>query len=190
VACPAIFFLACLWPSLAHQVHAENGDAVADGQARVFAAGITGPEGHALSRPATLEGEATGRAIRLAEFAEAPLYVVHVMSRDAMKEIARARCGRHSWGVAVVDCRLISLAGPAGLHALQALPGTVPRRLGSSREVYGSCHLLDVRACRQRGLRVVGETVASALALDEGRLWDPDWDVAARYVMSPPIRSR
>ena len=73
------------------QVHAENGDAVADGQARVFAAGITGPEGHALSRPAVLEGEATGRAIRLAEFVGTPLYVVHVMSADAMEEIARAR---------------------------------------------------------------------------------------------------
>lgn len=73
------------------QVHAENGDAVAEGQQRVFAAGITGPEGHALSRPATLEGEATARAIRLAEFVGTPLYVVHVMSRDAMEEIGRAR---------------------------------------------------------------------------------------------------
>lgn len=51
------------------QVHAENGDAVALGQERVFAAGITGPEGHAMSRPAVLEGEATGRAIRLARWA-------------------------------------------------------------------------------------------------------------------------
>ena len=73
------------------QVHAENGDAVADGQQRVFDSGITGPEGHALSRPAALEGEATGRAIRLAEFVGTPLYVVHVMSTDAMEEIARAR---------------------------------------------------------------------------------------------------
>ncbi len=57
----------------------------------MFAAGITGPEGHALSRPAALEGEATARAIRLAEFVGAPLYVVHVMSHDAMEEIGRAR---------------------------------------------------------------------------------------------------
>jgi len=38
-----------------------------------------------------LEGEATARAIRLADFVNTPLYVVHVMSIDAMEEIAKAR---------------------------------------------------------------------------------------------------
>ncbi|KAG1677363.1 hypothetical protein FOA52_010742 [Chlamydomonas sp. UWO 241] len=72
-------------------VHAENGDAVACGQEEVFWRGITGPEGHALSRPAVVEGEATARAIKLARFVGAPLYVVHVMSADAMEEVAKAR---------------------------------------------------------------------------------------------------
>ncbi|OIW04177.1 hypothetical protein TanjilG_00737 [Lupinus angustifolius] len=72
-------------------VHAENGDAVHEGQNRMTELGITGPEGHALSRPAVLEGEATARAIRLAEFVNTPLYVVHVMSIDALEEIAKAR---------------------------------------------------------------------------------------------------
>ncbi|KAJ8446839.1 hypothetical protein Cgig2_016149 [Carnegiea gigantea] len=72
-------------------VHAENGDAVFEGQQRMIELGITGPEGHALSRPPVLEGEATARAIRLARFVGTPLYVVHVMSIDAMEEIAKAR---------------------------------------------------------------------------------------------------
>jgi dihydroorotase-like cyclic amidohydrolase len=38
-----------------------------------------------------LEGEATGRAIKLAQFVNVPLYVVHVMSSDALDEVARAR---------------------------------------------------------------------------------------------------
>jgi dihydropyrimidinase len=38
-----------------------------------------------------LEGEATARAIRLAKFVNTPLYVVHVMSIDAMEEIAKAK---------------------------------------------------------------------------------------------------
>eukprot|EP01024_Parvocaulis_polyphysoides_P053699 TRINITY_DN5365_c0_g2_i1.p1 TRINITY_DN5365_c0_g2~~TRINITY_DN5365_c0_g2_i1.p1 ORF type:complete len:447 (+),score=77.21 TRINITY_DN5365_c0_g2_i1:54-1343(+) len=69
------------------QVHAENGDAVAFGQKQVFESGIKEPYGHALSRPAVLEGEATGRAIRLARFVDTPLYVVHVMSKDALEEV-------------------------------------------------------------------------------------------------------
>lgn len=38
-----------------------------------------------------MEGEATARAIRLAKFINTPLYVVHVMSIDAMEEIAKAK---------------------------------------------------------------------------------------------------
>ncbi|MBA0762352.1 hypothetical protein Gotri_011986 [Gossypium trilobum] len=68
-------------------VHAENGDAVFEGQKRMIELGITDPEGHALSRPPM----ATMRAIRLASFVNTPLYVVHVMCIDAMEEIAKAR---------------------------------------------------------------------------------------------------
>lgn len=36
------------------QVHAENGDAVEFGRKKVFEMGITGPEGHAISRPSVV----------------------------------------------------------------------------------------------------------------------------------------
>lgn len=72
-------------------VHCENGDGVVYGQKKMIAQGITAPYGHSLSRPAFLEGEATSRAIRLARLVETPLYIVHVMSKDALDEVTRAK---------------------------------------------------------------------------------------------------
>eukprot|EP00877_Chromochloris_zofingiensis_P011631 jgi/Chrzof1/6721/Cz19g06250.t1 len=86
------------------QVHAENGDAVAFGQQQMIDLGITGPEGHGLSRPAVVEGEATARAIKLAAFVNVPLYVVHVQSIDAMEEVVAARkAGQRVIGEPVVS---------------------------------------------------------------------------------------
>lgn len=72
-------------------VHAENGELVFRLQQEVFNKGITGPEGHPLSRPPEVEGEAANRAIRIAEVLGVPLYVVHTSCIDAMEAIARAR---------------------------------------------------------------------------------------------------
>ncbi len=72
-------------------IHAENGDAVAHLQAQLLAAGITGPEGHPLSRPPTVEGEAAQRVIAIAEVLGAPIYIVHVSTEQATDAIARAR---------------------------------------------------------------------------------------------------
>jgi len=58
-------------------VHAENGDVVAELTAKLLAEGNNGPEGHAYSRPTQVEGEATNRAIMIADMAGVPLYVVH-----------------------------------------------------------------------------------------------------------------
>jgi dihydropyrimidinase len=72
-------------------VHAENGDLVFKLQDEIYKRGITGPEGHPLSRPPEVEGEAANRAIRIAEVLKVPIYVVHVSSRQALEAIVRAR---------------------------------------------------------------------------------------------------
>lgn len=72
-------------------VHAENGDVIDVLQKRFVRAGKTDPKYHALSRPPEIEGEATNRAIALAEIAKAPLYVVHVTCEQAVRAIEAAR---------------------------------------------------------------------------------------------------
>ncbi len=72
-------------------VHAENGDAADFLIDRHLAAGQTDPVHHALTRPPRIEGEATARAIMLAELAGAPLYIVHVSCRESLNEVVAGR---------------------------------------------------------------------------------------------------
>ena len=72
-------------------VHAENGELVYRLQRDIFEKGITGPEGHPLSRPPEVEGEAANRAIRIAEVLGVPLYLVHTSCIDALEAVTRAR---------------------------------------------------------------------------------------------------
>ena len=114
-------------------VHAENGDVVAELSARLLAEGNRGPEAHAYSRPPQVEGEATNRAIMIADMAGVPLYVVHTSCEEAHEAIRRARA---------------------------------------------------------QGKRVWGEPLIQHLTLDESEYFNPDWDHAARRVMSPPFRNK
>lgn len=72
-------------------VHAENGDVVAALSQKLLADGNNGPEGHAYSRPPEVEGEATNRAIMIADMAGVPLYVVHTSCEQSHEAIRRAR---------------------------------------------------------------------------------------------------
>jgi dihydropyrimidinase len=72
-------------------MHAENGIAI---DAIVEAAVLRGdrdPIYHGLTRPPELEGEAAYRAIRLAQVAKAPLYIVHLSSKPALDAVIEAR---------------------------------------------------------------------------------------------------
>ncbi len=72
-------------------VHAENGDVVAQLQEKLLAEGNNGPEAHAYSRPPEVEGEATNRAIMIADMVGVPVYIVHTSSEQAHEAIRRAR---------------------------------------------------------------------------------------------------
>jgi dihydropyrimidinase len=72
-------------------MHAENGIAIDVLVEQALAAGKTDPRYHGEVRHALLEAEATHRAIRLAQVAGAPLYIVHVSARQAVEELAAAR---------------------------------------------------------------------------------------------------
>ena len=80
-------------------VHAENGELVYLLQQEVSKMGIKGPEGHPLSRPPMVEGEAANRAIAIADVLGVPIYVVHVSCIESGEAIARARArGQRVYG--------------------------------------------------------------------------------------------
>jgi len=113
-------------------LHAENGGVIDLLIREALEQGHTAPRYHALTRPSLMEGEATHRGIKLAELAQAPVYIVHLSAREALAQVVEAR---------------------------------------------------------NAGIPVFAETCPHYLFFDESVYDGDDWDLA-RYVMSPPLRSK
>jgi dihydropyrimidinase len=72
-------------------MHAENGIAIDVLVEQALDRGETDPIHHGIVRKSILEGEATHRAIRLAELTGAQLYIVHLSAQEALDEVISAR---------------------------------------------------------------------------------------------------
>jgi dihydropyrimidinase len=72
-------------------VHCENGDAVFNLQKELVAAGKLGPEYHPVSRPSSVEGEATERALMMAALHGTKAYIVHMTCKESVQALERAK---------------------------------------------------------------------------------------------------
>jgi dihydropyrimidinase len=72
-------------------VHAENGVAITEMINNLLAEGKVEPKHHAQSRPPVIQADGVARAVKVAEVAKAPVFIVHVSCEAAMIELQRSR---------------------------------------------------------------------------------------------------
>ena len=71
--------------------HCENETLVSERQKELIAEGITGPEGHYLSRPPEVEAEGVHHLMTFAQLTGASIYIVHTSCLEAVREAMEAR---------------------------------------------------------------------------------------------------
>src|SRR6266545_2121181 len=64
-------------------VHAENGEAIEERIRILVAEGKNEPKYHAVSRPPVMQADGVARAVKVAEFAKSPVFIVHVSCEAA-----------------------------------------------------------------------------------------------------------
>ena len=72
-------------------IHAENGEIIDFLTKKFLMEGKKEPVYHAFSRPPELEGESASKVIKFAQLTKTPVYFVHLSSKDALKEIKKAK---------------------------------------------------------------------------------------------------
>jgi dihydropyrimidinase len=72
-------------------VHCENGDLVNTMVKEQLSSGNTTPAAHPLSRPNMVEAEAVSRYIDIAYLAGAPIYIVHLSTKESLEVVLKAR---------------------------------------------------------------------------------------------------
>ncbi|KRX10204.1 Metal-dependent hydrolase, composite domain [Pseudocohnilembus persalinus] len=83
--------------------HCEDAELIYRNQQHLLKLGVTGPEGHYLSRNQEVEGLGTRTMITIADQIGSPVYVVHVQSKVAVDEVNRARSlGMQTYGETLV----------------------------------------------------------------------------------------
>ena len=103
-------------------MHAENGIAIDVLVEQALARGQTDPRYHGVVRHALLEAEATHRAIKLAQVAGAPIYIVHLSATEALAEVSagpRRGVQRLRRDLPAVPVPVHRRPGPAGLRGRQ-----------------------------------------------------------------------
>ena len=135
-------------------MHAENGIAIDVLAAQALARGETDPVNHGHTRPSTLEGEATNRAIVLAGVAGAPLYIVHLSASEALAAVALARdAGRHVYAETCPQYLYLTLEDQLGAPGFEGAKWVCSPPLRSKHEH----HLPDL----WKGLRTDDLTIVS-----------------------------
>ncbi|XP_016910481.1 dihydropyrimidinase isoform X2 [Apis cerana] len=146
-------FKACKELGAIAMVHAENGDIIAENTKRLLDAGVTGPEGHEMSRPEEVEAEAVNRACVIASQVNCPLYVTALSSKSAADVVS----SKKSEGVVLFGETLASTVGIDGseqygkdIEKARRYVTSPPLRPDSTTPAYLIEHLA------QDGLQVTG----------------------------------